>query len=699
MNRRLFSWLLAAALAVFVTGCAYNPIFGDSVLKDARALFDSGQPQQSLAMLQRAMAEHPQAYVYRTEYFRERDISVVRWLAQADAMVIANQHEAAGQLYRLVQKYDPENLRAKAGLEQVEADIRHRKLIANAERLIKEGKYPEAEDALRTVLVEAPQNRDARRLQRAIEEQTVKPAITTPRLTASALKPITLELRDVPLRTVFDVISRAIGINFVFDKDVRTDQRTGLAIQDTPAEEVIRLLLTTNQLERKIVNDRTLLIYPNTPQKLREYQELVVKSFYIANADVRQTANMVRTLVKTRDIYVDEKLNLLIIKDTPNAVRLAERLVAAQHLADPEVLLEVEVLEVGVTKLLNLGMRWPFAVDASVGGAGSTPPGTGGRLTLNEVKNLNNNMVSFLITDPLLSLRLQQQDGSTSLLANPRIRVRNKGKAKIHIGDRVPVITTTAAATGGFVSENVSYIDVGLKLEVEPLIHLEDEVAINVALEVSNIADTVKGSNGNTLAYQIGTRNATTTLQLKDGETQVLAGLISDNDRRSADRVPGLGNFPVLGRLFSLTNDSTDKREIVLLITPHLIRTLARPDARTLEFAAGTEASTGGGAGVVPSLVPPPITPARPLTPSPGPGATAPGIPSRPGILTPQPGFPSANQGSSPTPIMPGAPSSPFGAPSSPTPTPTTQPPPPPTIPSPALPAPGQLVPFGGVKP
>jgi general secretion pathway protein D len=186
------------------------------------------------------------------------------------------------------------------------------------------------------------------------------------------------------------------------------------------------------------------------------------------------------------------------------------------------------------------------------------------------------------------------------VLANPRIRVKNKEKARIHIGDRVPVITTTAAATGGFVSESVSYLDVGLKLEVEPLIYLDDEVGIKVGLEVSNIAREIRTVGSNTLTYQIGTRNANTVLRLRDGETQILAGLISDEDRRSADRVPGLGDIPVLGRLFSHTRDNAIKTEIVLLITPRLVRTLARPDVRQAEFAAGTESSTGSPAGMAP---------------------------------------------------------------------------------------------------
>jgi general secretion pathway protein D len=686
MKRSILAWLFAAVFVTVVSGCAYDPIFGDPVLREARALLDSGEGEKALAVLQKGMQEHPEKHAYRNEYYKQRDLWVARWLAQAESMLVAGRFDVAADLYRRVEKFDPGSARARAGLDQIAAEMRHRNIIGTAEKFVRESKFRDAEDALRPVLTENPNNRDARRLQRLIEEKTLKPAIVSARLTPSALKPLTLELRDVPLRTIFDVISRAIGVSFVFDKDVRTDQRTGLAIQDTPAEEVIRLLLTTNQLEMKIVNERTLIIFPNTPQKLREYQELVVKSFYLANADVRQTANMIRTLVKTRDIFVDEKLNLLIIKDTPSAVRLAERLVAAQDLAEPEVMLEVEVLEVAVNKLLELGIRWPDSLAVSLLGtpAGSAvAPGsatTPGTMRLSEWNNVNSDVVQLTFTNPLFLINLRQSDGSTSVLANPRIRVKNKGKARVHIGNRVPVITTTAAATGGFVSESVTYLDVGLKLEVEPLIHLEDEVAINVGLEVSNIVREVRSTSSassgtGTLAYEIGTRNATTALRLRDGETQVLAGLISDEDRRTAARVPGIGEFPVVGRLFSSTRDATGKSEIVLLITPRLVRTLARPDARTLEFAAGTEASTGVGVGgAIPSIAPPPVPP-RPIAPPPAPGVpTTPGAPgSSPSILMPQQGFPT--------------PASPSGA--------TT--PPVPVQPAPT-PPPGAIVPFGGVQ-
>ena len=619
----------------FLANCANNP-----AIREARDHIDAGRSEDGLGILEKAARENPENHAYRSEYFRQRELTVAQWLAQADTLKLAGQHEAATLAYRRIQKYDPKNVRAQAGLADLDIETRHRVVIANTEKLIKENKYIEARDTLRPLLNENPSHREARRLQREIDEKTLKPAITTPQIKTTSSKPITIELREVSLRSVFDVIAQSTGLSFVFDKDIRADQRTSIAVRNASPEDLIRLVLATNQLEQKLINETTILVYPNTPQKQREYQELVIRTFYLANADAKTTANMIRTLVKSRDIYVDDKLNMLVIKDTPNAIRMAEKLIAAQDLAEPEVMLEVEVLEVGSNRLLDLGLRYPDSVAWSLVGGGSTTTttatgttttatgGTPGVLSLLEWLSRSAGLVRLSVSNPLFLLTLRQQDGVTSVLANPRIRVKNREKAKVHIGDRVPVITTTAAAAGGFVSESVSYLDVGLKLEVEPVIHLRDEVDIKVGLEVSNIVREIVSTTSNTRTYQVGTRNATTVLRLKDGETQILAGLISDEDRRTANRVPGLGSLPVVGRLFSDTHETRGKTEIVLLITPRLVRTIDLPDHRVIEFSAGTEASTGAAPGVAPApTFTPPVT-----TPATKPASTTLGLPVVPGI-------------------------------------------------------------------
>ena len=167
-----------------------------------------------------------------------------------------------------------------------------------------------------------------------------------PRELGEAHKPVTLEFRDSPLRNVFDMISRQSSINFVFDKDVRLDTKATLFARNTTIADAISMLLTTGQLARKVMSPTTLLIYPDKPQKQKQYQELMVKSFYLGNADAKSVMAMLRVLIKSKDMYVDERLNQLVMRDTPDAIRLAEKIIAVQDLAEPEVMLHVEVLEV-----------------------------------------------------------------------------------------------------------------------------------------------------------------------------------------------------------------------------------------------------------------------------------------------------------------------------------------------------------------
>jgi general secretion pathway protein D len=616
---------ILAVLMLALAGCATQDSF-----REARVLMESGNTEAGLAQVEQLVKENPQDAELRNYWQSNRNVAVSRALDEGDRARAAGALERAAEAYRLAQRFDPENARAKAGLAALELDTRHRETMQAALSNLKGGDPDIAFEKAQQVLAENPQHREARALVRRIEEERVRAKHAEPELGGALKKTVSLEFRDAPLRQVFEILSKHTGLNFVFDKDVPPDARTTLNVRDTAIEEVMRLVLVTNQLERQVVNPTTVLVYPNTPEKQIAYRNLVVKSFYLANADAKQTANMVRSLVKTRDLFVDEKLNLLVVRDTPKAVAMVEKLVASQDLGEPEVMLEVEVLEVGHTQLSQLGIQWPSSVSLGVMGAAGVP----GQITGKEAQNFNSSLARINITDPAIALNLRKTAGRTSILANPRIRVKNREKARIHIGDKVPVITTTAGATG-FVSETVNYLDVGLKLEVEPQVYLEDDVGIKVGLEVSNIAQQIRSASG-TVAYQVGTRNAATSLRLKDGETQVLAGLINSEDRRSADKVPGLAELPVLGRLFSNNDDTVNKTEIVLLITPHVLRNVNRPGAHVERFSSGTELEVGGaaaGAMAVPPAGPAPVPlPEKPQAPA----APAPAVPAPP-YAGPQP--------------------------------------------------------------
>jgi general secretion pathway protein D len=587
---------IALPAALLLGACAPQMAF-----RDGTALIRAGDTENGLRKIEEAVRLEPGKQEYRATLVRERERAVQRLLIEAEAGRQRGDNATAAAAYRRALAIDPTSARAKLALETLEKEQRHQALLTEAEAALNAGRVADAQVAVRVILEENRQHRGALDLQRRMSE--VAAPSREPALSAALKRPVTMEFRDADLRTIFELISRSTGINFFFDKDLKPDLRTTVFVRNTSIEDVIRFILVTNQLERKILNENTLLIYPNTPQKAKEYQELVTKSFYLAHADAKQTAAMIKSMVKTRDIHIDEKLRLVVIRDTPDAVRMAEKLIAAQDIPESEVMLEVEVLEVASNVLTDLGIRYPDQVSVAVVGASGTP----GTLTLPEIQNRSSALYRISVTNPLLVLNLKESQGRTNTLANPRIRVKDGQKARIHIGDRVPVITTTLTATS-FVAESVSYLDVGLKLEVEPTISLNNEVGLKMALEVSNIVQEIRSGSGS-LTYQLGTRNASTVLHLRDGETQILAGLISDDERKSADRIPGLGRLPIIGRLFSSEHTTATKTEIVLLITPRILRSLARPDAQVTEFMSGTDSAVGAPPLVLRSVTAPAAAP------------------------------------------------------------------------------------------
>lgn len=577
MNKRL---ILLLILLVLLTGCAAQKAY-----RDGLRLIDEDKPEAGLAQIETAVRLDPDNQEYRVQYFQRREVFIYRWLLQVETAKAEGRWDDAQAYLQRVLKIDPENTRAKVGISGLQAARKHAQQLDDARVQFDKNDLGSAERSVRQVLMEAPSDPAALKLKKEIDARKLLGNRTSTVLRSKLDRPITIEFKDATIRAVFESISRVAGINVIFDKEVRPDLNVNLFVRDAKIEDVIRFVLVTNQLEQRILNSNTLFIYPNTPQKQKDFQELQLRNFYLTNANAKEVAAMLKSLVKAKDIYIDEKLNLIVMRDTPDSIRVAERIIAAQDIAEPEVMLEVEVLEVGSNLLDTIGIQYPSQISAGIVGAAGTP----GTVTLPEFLNRNAGLVRVSMSDPALTLNLLHQSGDTNLLANPKIRVKNHEKANVHIGDKVPVITNTATATG-LVSQSINYLDVGLKLDVEPTIYLDGDVGIKVGLEVSSIAKQIPNTNGS-LAYQIGTRKASTSLRLKDGETQILAGLINKEDRRTSSGIPGLSQLPILGRLFSNDSGAKSKTEVVLLITPHVVRNIVRPEAPLEEFSSGTEAA------------------------------------------------------------------------------------------------------------
>jgi len=565
---RLVFSLSTIALAVLLNGCATST-------------------PPTLEATRSASAQQPTNAELQLDYLRERNAQVNSLLDEADRLRTNYQFDEAVQKLDAASRLDPNNERGRKIGAALQLDRRDLAILQEADRMIERGSYDSASDRLRYVLAENPTNALALQLTKIIEEKRrlMRLAKDEKSTAASIMRtPVTLQFRDANVRMVFEALSRTSGLNVIFDRDVRADLKTTIFVTNAAIQDAVDLILLQNQLDKKVLNANTLFIYPATPAKQQEYQDLKVRTFQLSNIDAKQVQSLLKSLLKIKEVVIDEHANTVSIRGTPDTVRVAEQMIAAQDLPEPEVMLELQVLEVTHDRLSDLGIAWPntfsVATPASANTWGLLHHLTGNQL---EVSGLSAT-ANFKLTDT-----------DANLLASPRIRTRNKERAKILIGDKVPVISSssTPSTSGPSYTQSIQYLDVGIKLEVEPQVYRDGDVGIKINLEVSNITKTISSGNAqtglNSLAYQIGTRSASTSLRLRDGETQILGGLISDGDRTTADKVPGLGELPVVGRLFSDHNGDHTKTEIVLQITPHIIRPQLSADADTREVWSGTE--------------------------------------------------------------------------------------------------------------
>jgi general secretion pathway protein D len=591
--RNLLGILLSSSL---LWGCAATQLHRHGLADIERGDYEAG-----VAQLAEAVKQEPNNLTFKLDLTARREASIEKLISAGDALRGGGQLDAAAATYRRVLSIEPGNPRALRGIEGVEADRRHAAMVSEAAKDFERKDYDAADAVLRSVLNEDAGFGPARALAAKINVAR-GPVNVAPRLKAHNNAKVSLQFRDAPTKMVFEVLARQTGINFILDKDVKSDAKTTIFVQEVPIEEAIDLVLNQNALARQILSSNMVIIYPNTPAKQKDYEEQIVHTFYLTNAVPKDVESLLKSMLGAKTLFVDERTNVVVMRDTPDAVRMAEKLVASVDVPEPEVLIEVEVLEIARSKLLNLGITPPgsFTATATPAGGAIGSVGTGGAsgLVLADLSRQSDRTIG--ISAVSVTANALQTVGNTNTLASPRIRARNKEKAKILIGSRVPVITSSTAllSNGTANSSSVQYLDVGLTLEVQPTVYQDGDVAIKVGLEVSSITNTVVVQG--TQAYTIGTRNANTLLRLKDGETQILAGLIQDSDTRNSAGIPGLSQIPIVGRLFGSHNSDREKSEIVLSITPRIIRTQARPAADATEFWYGSESRSrstpfGGG--------------------------------------------------------------------------------------------------------
>ena len=569
--------VLFVLLALLLGGCAARKSF-----LAGEDLMVQGQYDAAVEMYLAAASGDPDTEEYRVKLVNARAKAGWAHLQQGRQFAARGELNAAVAEFRKAISYDPGLEVAGLELKQAESRIQAGVLIEEAEDFYRQRRFTPAKNDLQQALILDPENIRARALLEKVQSAggTV---LDGQELDVASDKPITLKFKDAQIKEVFSILSKLSGINFLFDEDTK-EQKVTVFLEDASFAQALELLLKMNNLGKRVLNPKTVIIYTSSKDKEKQYQDQLIQTFYLSNIDAKKAVNLLRTMLQLRKIYVHEELNALVIRDTPDVIRLAQQIIEAADRGDAEVIYELELVEISHTDNLDIGARLKsYGTTFGLVNPGETS--IGDNITVNGMSGLRN--LDFLYTIPSATFNLQKTLTDSEILANPKIRVRNKEKAKVHVGSREPVITVTTTGTDTR-SDNIQYVDVGVKVEVEPSVQLDNTVITKLGLEVSNVTSRMTTDNG-TLALTISTTNANTSLTLKDGETTILGGLIRDDYAKTKNTFPFIGRIPLVGDLLSGHKRDKTKREILLSITPHIVKALELPKSDVASIWSGGE--------------------------------------------------------------------------------------------------------------
>lgn len=599
-------YLVFATLALVVlTGCSA----ARSTFNDGRELEEQGRVEEAMYRYAEAFRLDPEVADYRLRFLAARQAAGVQREKQGDELSKTANHAEAATAYQTAAGLDASQPRYA---QKAATAIRLRDAAAAAQEgreLEKGNKLREAAVAYGRALEQAPENPEYREAALRIAGLR-KSKLDGFELQLKSNQPITLRFRETRLKDVFAVVSQLSGINFVYDPDLK-DQSISIHLEKATFRQAVDLLSGMHKLGHKVLNESTMLIYPKNPEKVKQYEELQLRTIHLNYLDAKKAANLVRTMLQVRRLYINEEANALVVRDTREVADVVEKILEANDLPDAEVVLDVEVIEVSDKDAKNVGLllsNYNVQLGAfspsnqllatSLKGATTVTRNADGTITEPKDADISNLVKAFAIkgfggyvTVPNAQYNFGKTLANGEVLSNPKIRVKNREKAKFNVGTRVPITTATLATTGTLSQTNVQYVDVGIKVNAEPTIQLNNEVSIKLGLEVSSIIsrETVGGADSATTVVTIGTRNLDTVLSLKDGETSVIGGLISRSSSDSTQKIFLLGDIPLIGPLISNTETSKDKTELILAITPRLVRGVTVLGSRLTSFNSGRE--------------------------------------------------------------------------------------------------------------
>jgi len=605
---KIFYLLLLLLLAACATG--------RTAFDNAQQLERSGKYDEAVIKYAEAVATDPESSEYRLGYLKTSEQAARVHLKAGDELLAAKNLDAAYLEFQKAMVLDPSQDRARQQLEILKKFRSSQQLYSEGEAFEKENKTKEAVRCYQKSLSFNPANKSSiDALDRLLKTKKIK--TDGFELNLKSTKPITLKFKDAKIKDVFNIITQLSGINFVFD-DAMKDAPITIYLENASFQQALDIICGMQKLARKVLNETTIIVYMKTPDKIKQYEDLYVQTFFLNKLDAKKAVNLIRTMLQVKKIYVNEEMNTLVLRDTMDVIEVARRILEANDVPDAEVVLEVEVIELSKKNAESFGLALSryavgiratgpsgqflsdtFATTNSVTAAGSglTQGGTAVDATTTVTRADTSQLVNLFrwgdyntyITVPNATFNFGKTLGNAETLSNPKLRVKNREKAKFNVGTRVPITTTSSNGVGNY-NVNVQYVDVGVKINAEPTIQLNNDVNIKLSLEVSSILSTARvGSDGNTTVATIGTRNMDTVLSLKDGETSVIGGLIQDTKGQNTNKIFFLGDIPIIGPLLSSHDNTGDKTELILAITPRIVRGITVSDPEIAAFWSGLE--------------------------------------------------------------------------------------------------------------
>jgi len=578
--------------ALWITGCSL--FVSPDVKRGDQHLAAERWEEASLAFKQ-ALKDDPFNASLQGKYALARGRVAAGHAERGRTLLKEKQVDLALEEFERALAIEPSRADYQAGFQEAIRVKESRSQFREAERLAQLGRTEEALSRLsRSVELDPTYQEPLESISRLAEAQQARTRAERSR------QPVTLKFKNAGIREVLEGVAKAGGFTLVFDKDVRNDP-ISISVQETPFEDALQLILNSNGLFSRQVSPTVLVVSPDTKQKQEQYQDLMIRTFYLSTAKAKDMVLLLKSMLDSKRMHANEQLNTIVIRDQPEKLELAEKIILANDRSEPEVLFDLEVLEVNRTKEQKYGLNYPKQA-----GAGLVATGFGGPLvaeavhmTYRQLTDLGpSNYLFKLPTTVLLDFFKQQSDAKT--LASPKVRVMNNKKAEINIGDKQPILLSTTnvlpgqATTGAVPTTStvtsIEFRDTGVKLTVEPSIRLGNELSLKMKVEVVRVGEKeILQDAPRIQQFKFGNRSAETTLSMRDGETIVLGGLLQEEDKRTRVTMPWIGDLPLIGKLLSSFETKRVTTEVILTITPHIAQPALPSGGSNHAFWSGTE--------------------------------------------------------------------------------------------------------------